>query len=402
MEPPVHSTEYSLLSDGEATVDGGVQRPPEILPRPPEAPPCFSFFGCMTFFLIYFMHMAAEEFDRSFYQHKEIAPLACVVPMATVALMCHAALLILVILLGRFYWRVRNVGLDLDAEEELQLMIASWRSGSSKVLCLAAAVLILASGPCFCVAKHACIFLTTGFMFLYYGVCLFLNQLSIVGKFCRFIGVYALVLATLLFCTEGLLGSQKLLSHPYKDQGGKASICERRTPAPVSCAMPLDLMSTSTLWWAGLPLFADLIPRQRAWLTRYRRKVDVGLLGAALVLLLLLRDPCQVDSIVAYRNAVFSGLLIVEMILIRQVCSKWDPWRGPLEHLWSPASPPFNPQACPICLQDFPLSQGEQNGSQTSVVRTRCNHDFHFECLEEWAVQTSRENFCPLCRTPLG
>lgn len=53
-------------------------------------------------------------------------------------------------------------------------------------------------------------------------------------------------------------------------------------------------------------------------------------------------------------------------------------------------------EKCCICLDDV---VGGDDGNTSGVVKTRCGHWFHKDCLEDW---TQRHNNCPLCRAPLA
>ena len=57
-------------------------------------------------------------------------------------------------------------------------------------------------------------------------------------------------------------------------------------------------------------------------------------------------------------------------------------------------------QDCPICLSNFTGSPNNPEDIESSakiVIKLRCNHCFHKECLREWL---EKNQTCPLCRTP--
>jgi hypothetical protein len=51
-------------------------------------------------------------------------------------------------------------------------------------------------------------------------------------------------------------------------------------------------------------------------------------------------------------------------------------------------------ETCPICLHEYGTSQ--------AIFKTRCNHVFHNNCLNEYC-DTHRGNIkCPICRSDIG
>ena len=51
------------------------------------------------------------------------------------------------------------------------------------------------------------------------------------------------------------------------------------------------------------------------------------------------------------------------------------------------------PETCPVCLNDFEFSDGEE------IISTPCFHVFHEECIGQWFQRGGRH--CPLCRTSI-
>ena len=57
-------------------------------------------------------------------------------------------------------------------------------------------------------------------------------------------------------------------------------------------------------------------------------------------------------------------------------------------------------QDCPICLSNFagsPNDVEDVDSSDKLVIKLKCNHCFHKECLREWL---EKNQTCPVCRTP--
>ena len=46
---------------------------------------------------------------------------------------------------------------------------------------------------------------------------------------------------------------------------------------------------------------------------------------------------------------------------------------------------------CAICFEDF--------NKENKIIRLKCNHNFHIECIKEWLCNSS--NCCPLCKTKI-
>jgi len=385
---------------------------------------------------------ATQGARRSLYcrigPHRRLAPVACVIPLSTAAVLCNAAVVAGLLCVARFAWRSGNlstVGIEgFNAEVERQRMVLQadlrrWRCLSSKILFVAGATYLIVGSPCAGFARLALIFLATGFLTLYATALFFdddFEQVRLSPRFLRFLGVYALVGLTFTTLTAGVyerLGDAKFKTdtHSGHDQDDfiTRAVCtqqEEKVLAPPTCTVPLDLASTACLWWAASPLFAALLPgqsssgsgpgasgssagergpsRARRLLQRCRHRVDIGLLGTTMALLLLLDSPCRLSSPIAFSNAEFGAWVIGLLLLLRRSSPLlFDGWRGPLEHM--PASQgEFTISQCVICLAD--LSRGED------VCRTPCGHDFHRGCLEEWVwAKRHRSAACPLCRQHL-
>ncbi len=56
---------------------------------------------------------------------------------------------------------------------------------------------------------------------------------------------------------------------------------------------------------------------------------------------------------------------------------------------YQPSSPPC--EDCCICLEDIE--------DETDLTRTKCNHTYHTNCINEWL---ENHNTCPLCRSELS
>ena len=51
-------------------------------------------------------------------------------------------------------------------------------------------------------------------------------------------------------------------------------------------------------------------------------------------------------------------------------------------------------EACPICLNDFGTSQ--------AIFQTKCGHNFHNDCLQEYCRSNRGNIVCPVCRANVG
>jgi len=179
--------------------------------------------------------------------------------------------------------------------------------------------------------------------------------------------------------------------------------------APTACSVPLDFVSVIALWWASSPLFEALLPAHvgahgtgigaghvRRLLQRWRHHVDVTVLFGVLAALLLLDGHCRHSSPTAFENAEFGAVFLGVLSMLRRCWPMtWDGWRGPLEHLETVPGPDFTISQCMVCLST--LVSGED------ICRTQCGHDFHRDCLEEWALSRRHHSVaCPLCRKRLA
>lgn len=387
---------------------------------------------------------AAQGIRRSLYcrlgVRKRLAPMACVVPLTTAAVLCNAAVVAGLLCVARFAWRSGSLGAAgsswAEMERQRQALrsdLRTWRGASAKVLLAAGVTYLLAGAPCAGLARLAFIFLATGFLTLYATALFFdddFENVRLSPRFLRFLGVYTLVGLTFTAlntgATERLDGKPQVPPEgvgvvagyaPYHGRGNETDVFEpvcssagQRKLSPPACTVPLDLASAVSLWWAASPLFAAMLPVRggqdvngagcggqgvRRLLQRWRRHVDVALLGSTLSLLLLLDRPCRHSSPISFAYAEFGAWAVGLLSLLRRASPlSCDGWRGPLEHLAQVRGPEFSVSQCAVCLTA--LQRGED------VCRTPCNHDFHRDCLEEWVLsRRSRSADCPLCREPL-
>lgn len=359
------------------------------------------------------------------------APLACAIPLASAAVVCHFAVVAGLFCVARFAWRSGFNGGGFTNVEQQRVALRSdlkvWRNVTAKILLATGATYVVAGTPCAGVARLAFLFLATGFLTLYATALFFdddFEQVRMSPRLLRFLVVYLLVGFTFSTLTAGITEWSRGVPHNGtgvaafdKEQmptsSGRspfANVCDESTLpfiVPSRCAIPLDLAEAVCFWWAASPLFAPLVPAVpachlqgrtggdcRRALQRWRRRIDLILLFGVMLLLLLLQSPCQVLAPMAFSNAEFGiGLVGLWAVLRRAAPLACDGWRGPLEHLVS-VSDQFSVTSCAVCLMD--LTRGED------VCRTQCGHDFHRDCLEEWVLsRRARTPDCPLCREPL-
>ncbi|CAE7233854.1 ATL7 [Symbiodinium natans] len=386
---------------------------------------------------------AIQGATKSFYcsadgQHvdsKSPAPLGCVIPLATAALLCNLAVIGGLFCVGRFAWQSGGAASDGDVTELRRASLIAdlqvWRGFSAKVLLMAGLTYLVAGPACAGLAKLALIFLATGFITLYATALFFdqeFDQVRMSPRLFRFLVVYILVglTFTALACgaTQRVGGATTKRSSGSRDPGETsglgasvigpgdskyfANVCTAlgwQQVAPPRCTIPLDFASGVSLWWAASPVFAVLLPTPREttapgsscrrFLQRWRKHIDGAILLVLVVLLALCYQPCARLAPIAYGNAEMGAWAVSLLTLLRRVSPLGcDGWRGPLSHLQKP--PPRQvPAQCSVCLQDLQATE--------DLCQTACGHEFHRSCLEDW-VHSRRWQHpgCPLCRESLA
>mmetsp|Transcript_292 Transcript_292/g.1027 ORF Transcript_292/g.1027 Transcript_292/m.1027 type:complete len:470 (-) Transcript_292:78-1487(-) len=364
---------------------------------------------------------------RSFYcrlgSQTMLAPLGCVAPLAAAAILCHSAVLFGLLCVARFAWRsfflaaerLSYIAATEALRSEFQMDLRLWRRVSSRILLAAGGIYLLAGTPCAGFARLAFVFLASGFLTLYATALFFdddVEQVQLTSRMMRFLGVYMLMGMTFSGMTIGVTeryGDAKMRHHSEDSCGLPIHGHGREKLAPLFCTVPLDFVFALSLWWAGSPLFAAVFPEQRYsspgagpsgakyWrrvLQRWSRRVDliVSLVGVAV--LLFLDVPCRHSAPMSWTYAQIGAVCAILCATIRRMYPSCDGWRGPLEHLPSIRGPHYQPAQCSVCLSAF--APGDD------VCRTRCRHDFHRDCLEEWVLaKHQRAGSCPLCRRSL-
>lgn len=368
-------------------------------------------------------------------QPRRFAPTFCVAPLALSAGMCDVSVIAALLCVARFAWRTGNLrsgevagrAAEVDRHRSvLQSDLRYWRRTSVRILLIAGIAYLTVGTTCAAFAKHALIFLASGFITLYATAVFFDDHMDnprFSPRCARFMGMYFLVGITFLILRSGMAERVYNFSRSIEHDDDSDATVEpnlsdicgpygSRTISPQSCTVPLDFAAACCLWWISSPLFAVLLPTRvrrgasgstqileemrggpRRFLQRWRHWIDAMMCCWMLAVLLLLETPCRASSPIAMRHAEWVTWLVGLVSMLRYV-SPWafDSWRGPLEHLHAP--PTFSIAQCAICLVDFV--------PHDDVCRTPCAHDFHRGCLEEWVWSNDgRRAACPMCREPL-
>jgi len=324
---------------------------------------------------------------------------------------CHIVVIAGLSCVMRFAWRSRASSLFLDVEHHhavLRSDLKSWRVVSCKVLLVSGVTYLIVGAPCAGVARLALVFLAAGFLTLYATALFFdedFEQSHMPPRLLRFLIVYTLVGITFTALCSGasnLLVGQNATETAMVSKAICSSGGAKRQLSESICTVPLDLAGTVSLWWAVSPVFAAMLPTQsdsctsnlRRLLQRWRCRVDRVLLFCTGAMLVGLRSPCLHTAHLAYEEAQLGVGTIFLTMLLRQVWpGSYDGWRGPLEHLTPLRNHTTN--CCAVCLADFVNTD--------EACRTPCGHDFHRDCLEEWALSRRyRSVDCPVCREPLA
>jgi len=373
---------------------------------------------CAAVSAMVFSHLAQGVRQALFcgvYNNEAIpAPAICVVPLVAAGVSCHCALVMGLMYVARFAWRSWYAGFEGNGvvrvetlRDDLSHDLIKWRTRSVTVLAAASAVFMSVGAPCAGFSRMAIVFLASGFLVLY-ATTMFLSgdfeTMRVQPRMIRIALVYFVVTATFVMYRQGMAEKWEDFSKQGIPVLDMCNASTRQSAAPMSCTVPLDLSGGICVWWAASPLFSMLLPPDpdlwlRKWLRHSRRQLDCLVLSVAAVALLVTgyKDDgtCRRSAPFAFGNAEV-GCVIVGLVAVLRCAnpSHLDGWRGPLDHLGTVHLWTQVPGECSICLED--LSSGP------ALCRTRCGHDFHRVCLEEWALHARFNSpACPVCRVAL-